>query len=134
MKGQAVGFVIVFLGGGLGSAARYGVGVLALRWIGSGYPWGTFGINVVGSFAMGVVAGYFALKSGLSQPLRLFLTTGIIGGFTTFSTYALETALLQERGELGAALTYALGSVVVGVAALFAGLALVRVLVGEGAS
>jgi CrcB protein len=132
MKGQVVGFVIVFLGGGLGSAARYGVGVLALRWIGSGYPWGTFGINVVGSFAMGVVAEYFALKSGLSQPLRLFLTTGIIGGFTTFSTYALETALLQERGELGAALTYALGSVVVGVAALFAGLALVRVLVGEG--
>ncbi|GJE27512.1 fluoride efflux transporter CrcB [Methylobacterium organophilum] len=128
-----MGFVIVFLGGGLGSAARYGVGVLALRLVGSEYPWGTLTINVVGSFAMGVVAEYFALRSGLSQPMRLFLTTGIIGGFTTFSTYALETALLQERGEMGAALTYALGSVVVGVAALFAGLALVRVLVVGGA-
>ena len=128
-----MGFVIVFLGGGLGSAARYGVGVLALRLVGSEYPWGTLTINVVGYFAMGVVAEYFALRSGLSQPMRLFLTTGIIGGFTTFSTYALETALLQERGEMGAALTYALGSVVVGVAALFAGLALVRVLVVGGA-
>ena len=128
-----MGFVIVFLGGGLGSAARYGVGVLALRLVGSEYPWGTLTINVVGSFAMGVVAEYFALRSGLSQPMRLFLTTGIIGGFTTFSTYALETALLQERGEMGAALTYALGSVVVGVEALFAGLALVRVLVVGGA-
>lgn len=93
--------LLVFLGGGLGSAARYGVEVLALRLVGSGYPWGTFAINVLGSFLMGVVAETFALKAGLSQPLRLFLTTGIIGGFTTFSTYALETALLQERGEMG---------------------------------
>lgn len=124
--------LLVFLGGGLGSAARYGVGVLALRLVGSGYPWGTFAINVLGAFLMGVVAETFALKAGLSQPLRLFLTTGILGGFTTFSTYALETALLQQRGELGAALAYALGSLIIGVAALFAGLALMRVLVGGG--
>jgi CrcB protein len=129
-----VNVLLVFLGGGLGSAARYGVGVLALRLIGSGVPWGTFVINVLGAFLMGIVAETFALKAGLSQPLRLFLTTGILGGFTTFSTYALETALLQERGELGAALAYALGSLVVGVAALFAGLALVRFLIGGGAA
>lgn len=118
--------LLVFLGGGLGSAARYGIGVLSLRLAGGGYPWGTFAINVLGSFLMGVVAETFALKGGLPQPLRLFLTTGVIGGFTTFSTYALETALLQERCEWGAAFVYAFGSVVIGVAALFAGLALMR--------
>lgn len=123
--------LLVFLGGGIGSAARYGVGVLSLRLIGDSYPLGTFAINVLGSFAMGVVAEWFALRSGLSQPLRLFLTTGIIGGFTTFSTFSLETALLYQRNELGAALTYVLGSVVVGVAALFAGLALVRLLLND---
>lgn len=123
--------LLVFLGGGIGSAARYGVGVLSLRLIGGSYPLGTFAINVLGSFAMGVVAEWFALRSGLSQPLRLFLTTGIIGGFTTFSTFSLETALLYQRNELGAALTYVLGSVVVGVAALFAGLALVRLLLND---
>ena len=122
-------FLLVFVGGGLGSAARYGVGLLALRLVGNGFPWGTFAINVVGSFAMGVVAEYFALKSGMSQPLRLFLTTGIIGGFTTFSTFSLETALLYEHGEAGTALLYVLGSVTIGVAALFGGLALVRALV-----
>ena len=127
-------FLLVFVGGGLGSAARYGVGLLALRLVGNGFPWGTFAINVVGSFAMGVVAEYFALKSGMSQPLRLFLTTGIIGGFTTFSTFSLETALLFERGEAGAALLYVLGSVTIGVAALFGGLALVRALVDVAAA
>lgn len=126
--------LLVFLGGGLGSAVRYGAGVLALRLVGSGYPWGTFAINVLGAFLMGVVAETFALKAGLSQPLRLFLTTGILGGFTTFSTYALETALLHERGELGTAITYALGSLAIGVAALFAGLALVRFALSGGAS
>ncbi|GEL43971.1 hypothetical protein MEX01_45620 [Methylorubrum extorquens] len=93
-----------------------------------------FATDVLGAFLMGVIAETFALKTGLSKPLRLFLTTGILGGFTTFSTYALETALLRERGELGAALAYALGSLIIGVAALFAGLALVRIVIGGGAA
>lgn len=127
-------YLIVFLGGGLGTMARYGVGVLTLRLGGGGgFPWGTFAINVTGSFAMGVIAEYFALKSGLSQPMRLFLTTGFLGGYTTFSTFSLETGLLYERGDFGAALAYGIGSVVVGIAALFAGLALVRLLVGSPA-
>ena len=124
-------YLIVFLGGGLGSAARHGVNLLAARLVGTGYPFGTFGINVLGSFLMGVIAEYFALKSGLPQPARLLLTTGILGGFTAFSTFSLETALLFERGESTAAAVYIAASIVVGVGALFAGLAVVRLLVGQ---
>jgi CrcB protein len=94
-------------------------------------PIGTLSINVIGSFLMGIVAEYFGLRIGLPQPLRLFLTTGIIGGFTTFSTFSLETCLLYERGELGAAVLYMIVSVVVGVGALFVGLALVHFLIGN---
>lgn len=83
---------------------------------------------------MGVVAEYFAFKSGLPQPLKLFLTTGIIGGFTTFSTFSLEAALLYERGEVGPAVVYVLASVAIGIAALFGGLALVRALVDGAAA
>lgn len=125
-----MGYLIVFLGGGFGSAARHGFGLLAMRLIGTGYPVGTFAINLLGSFLMGVVAEYFALKGGLSQQLRLFLTTGIIGGFTTFSTFSLEAALLYERGETAAAFAYVLGSVVLGISALILGLATVRYLLG----
>jgi CrcB protein len=80
---------------------------------------------------MGVIAEYFALKSGLSQPLRLLLTTGILGGFTTFSTFSLESALLVERDQFAAAGIYVAASIVVGIGALFAGLAVVRFFVGQ---
>lgn len=119
-------YLIVFIGAGIGGAARYGVNVAALRLIGASYPWGTLAINVVGSFAMGLVAEYFALKSGLPQAWRLFLTTGVLGGFTTFSAFSLETALLYERGEVMAAGLYMLGSAVLAIAGLFAGLAVIR--------
>lgn len=121
-------FLLVFLGGGLGSAARHGTNLLAARWLGTQYPLGTLGINVLGAFAMGVVVEYWASRSGLSPQARLFLTTGILGGFTTFSTFALEIAALQLRGEIAAAALYALGSLVLGVAAIYAGMALVRAL------
>jgi CrcB protein len=124
-------YLIVFLGGGLGAAARHGVNLLVARLIGTGYPFGTFGINVLGSFLMGVIAEYFALKSGLHQPLRLLLTTGILGGFTTFSTFSLESALLVERDQFAAAGIYVAASIVVGIGALFAGLAVVRFFVGQ---
>jgi CrcB protein len=124
-------YLIVFLGGGLGSAARHGMNLFAARLVGTGYPFGTFGINVLGSFLMGVIAEYFALKSGLSQPLRLLLTTGIMGGFTTFSTFSLETALLVERDQFVVAGIYVAASIMVGIGALFAGLAVVRFLVGQ---
>jgi CrcB protein len=118
-------FALVFLGSGIGGALRHGVNVLAPRLLGIAFPWSTLGVNVVGSLMMGVLAGYFAATDG-SQAWRLFLTTGIMGGFTTFSAFSLETVLLYERGQLGAAIAYVLASVLVSVVALFVGLALAR--------
>ncbi|WP_182713178.1 fluoride efflux transporter CrcB [Brevundimonas aurantiaca] len=124
-------FLIVFLGAGLGGAARHGVNLVALRWLGpDSFPVGTLFINVLGSLLMGVVAEYFLVRVGLSQHLRLFLTTGILGGFTTFSAFSLETALLWERGEPFQAVAYALLSVSLAVAGLFVGLVMARTLAG----
>jgi CrcB protein len=124
-----MGFLIVFLGGGIGAALRHGVNLAAARLFGMGFPLGTMMINVLGSFAMGLIAEYFALRRGLPQHWRLFLTTGILGGFTTFSAFSLEAALLYERGQIGGAAIYVGGSVVLAIGALFAGLAVVRMLV-----
>ena len=121
-----MGFAIVFLGGGIGAALRHGVNSLSALLLGTRYPVGTFIINVLGSLLIGVLAELFALKAHLSPGLRLFLITGVLGGFTTFSAFSLEIGLLYQRGETGAALLYALGSVVCGVAALFVGMYAVR--------
>ena len=126
-----MGFLIVFLGAGLGGAARHGVNMTALRLLGPGaFPYGTLAINVLGSFLIGVVAEVFALRSGLPPAWRLFLTTGILGGFTTFSAFSLETLVLYERGEAAAALAYVVASVVLSVGALGGALALVRAALG----
>lgn len=125
----SLGYLLVFLGAGVGGALRHGVNLSAARLFGSGLPYGTFAVNILGSFVMGVLTEYWAQKSGLPQPLRLFLTTGILGGFTTFSTFSLDTAMLWERGQGLTAFAYAAASVVLSVGALFVGLALVRTLV-----
>ncbi|WP_337244858.1 fluoride efflux transporter CrcB [Luteimonas sp. gir] len=117
--------MLVFLGGGLGAALRHGVNMLALR-AGTTFPYGTLCINVVGSLLMGVVVAWFAARSGLSPSLRLFLMTGVLGGFTTFSAFSLEAALLYERGQPGLAAIYVLASVVLSIGGLFVGMALVR--------
>ena len=115
---------IVFLGAGIGGALRHGVNVWAARAFGYGFPFGTLIVNVAGSFIMGLAVGFFAYRAGLvPQHMRLFLTTGVLGGFTTFSAFSLDTALLFERHNYAMALTYALGSVVASIAALFVGLA-----------
>ncbi len=119
-------FLIVFIGGGLGAALRHGVNVWTARLFGTGFPYGTLTVNIVGCLAMGLIAGYFALKGDASQHWRLFLTTGILGGFTTFSAFSLDVALLYERGEVTLAAVYVLASVLVSLAGVFAGLALVR--------
>ena len=119
-------YLIVFLGAGIGGAMRHGVNVAATRLFGLEFPYGTFIVNVVGSFAMGLLAGYFAYRAGVSQHVRLFLTTGILGGFTTVSTFSLDAAVLVERHSFGAAAGYMIGSVAAGVAALFFGLAVFR--------
>jgi len=124
-------YLIVFLGGGLGSMLRHGVNVTAARWFGTAFPFGTVTVNISGSLAMGLIAGWFAFKgeasfSGHLQHWRLLLTTGVLGGYTTFSAFSLDAALLHERGETALALAYVLGSVALSVAGLFAGLWLVR--------
>lgn len=121
-----MGYLIVFIGGGLGAALRHGVNLGTARWLGTAFPWGTLTVNVVGSLAMGLIVAWFAFKGDASQHWRLFLTTGILGGFTTFSAFSLDVALLYERGEVGLAALYVLLSVAVSIAGLFAGLALVR--------
>ena len=117
---------LVFVGGGLGASLRHLINVTCARCIGTGFPWGTFIINISGSTVMGLIAGYLAFKGEASQPWRLFLMTGILGGYTTFSAFSLDAALLYERGELALAALYVFGSVVLSIAGLFAGLALVR--------
>ena len=119
-------YLIVFLGAGVGGALRHGVNVGSARLFGYGFPFGTLIVNVVGSFLMGLLAGYFAFRPGIGQHVRLFLTTGILGGFTTFSAFSLDTALLVERHAYALAAAYVAGSVAASLVALFLGLALFR--------
>jgi CrcB protein len=119
-------YLIVFLGAGIGGALRHGVNVAAVRVLGYGFQFGTLIVNVAGSFLMGALAGYFAFRPGIGQHVRLFLTTGILGGFTTFSAFSLDAALLIERHNYGLAAGYMVGSIAASVSALFFGLALFR--------
>lgn len=116
----------VALGGAIGSAARYGVNVWSGRMIGSEFPWHTFIVNVAGCFAMGALIALMGLKLNVGTEARAFLATGILGGFTTFSAYSLDFALLVERKSYGAAFVYGTGSVALSLIAVFAGLYLVR--------
>lgn len=118
--------LIVALGGGIGAALRHLSGMAAMRLLGAGFPYGTMFVNVLGSFVMGVFIELLARRFEASAELRLFFATGVLGGFTTFSSFSLDTALLYERGQLGLAAIYVVGSVAIAIAALFAGLALVR--------
>ena len=119
-------YLIVFLGAGIGGALRHGVNVGAVRLFGFGFPFGTLIVNVAGSFLIGLLAGYFAFRPGIPQDIRLFLTTGILGGFTTFSAFSLDSALLIERHAYALAAVYVAGSVAASLVALFLGLALFR--------
>jgi CrcB protein len=125
-KGHSMTYLIVFLGGGVGAALRHGVNILCARLLGTQFPYGTLTVNVTGSLIMGLLVAWFAFKGDVSQHWRLFLTTGVLGGYTTFSTFSLDAAVLYERGTVGLAGAYVLASVVVGIVGLFAGLYLVR--------
>jgi CrcB protein len=115
-----------FLGAGIGGALRHGVNVAALRLLGPGFPHGTMTVNVVGSTAIGLLAGWFAHRADPGQTWRLFLTTGILGGLTTFSAFSLDVALLFQRGQIGLAAVYVLASIALAILGLFAGLWLIR--------
>ena len=117
---------LVALGGAIGAALRHLAGMAAIRLLGTGFPWGTFLVNIVGSLAMGILIAVLARRSGTPSEIRLFLATGMLGGFTTFSAFSMDVALLWERGEVVATLGYVAGSVIISILALFAGLWLVR--------
>jgi fluoride exporter len=121
---------LVAAGGAMGSVLRHFCNLAALRWFGSNFPWGTLSVNVLGSFVMGVFIELLARRFGGSNELRLFIATGVLGGFTTFSAFSLDFVILTERGAMGQALVYALASVVLSILALFFGLWLVRTLAG----
>ncbi|MEM9670050.1 MAG: fluoride efflux transporter CrcB [Pseudomonadota bacterium] len=124
------GFLLVGLGGAIGASLRHGVGLAAIRLLPGGWPWGTFAVNVAGSLAMGVLVGWLALKADATgQGTRLFLATGVLGGFTTFSAFSLEIANMMRTGAMARATSYAGLSLILGVAALFLGLWIARRLV-----
>lgn len=118
--------LIVMIGSGIGGALRHLCNVFVTSLTGTSFPWGILAINVVGSTLMGVVVGWWAMNGSTSQELRLFLTTGIIGGFTTFSTFSLDTVVLAERGDAGLAAAYVAASVVLSLFGLLAGTWLVQ--------
>lgn len=116
----------IALGGAIGAVARHSVSVMMGSIMGSGFPWGTLTVNIVGSFLMGALLEISALKLSLSPEMRALLVTGFLGAFTTFSTFSLDVATLYERGNLGLTALYIIVSVVVGISALFGAIALVR--------
>jgi CrcB protein len=128
-KGKVmIQFLLVFIGGGIGAAIRHGINLGTARLASTDFPVSTMFINISGSLLMGLMAAWFAFRAGQpgTQNLRLLLTTGVLGGYTTFSTFSLEAALLWERGAPGQAAVYVLGSVALSILGLFLGLWLVR--------
>lgn len=122
--------LLVFVGAGAGGVARYWLGVQALRAFGPGWPYGTFLVNVIGGFLMGALASWLAHRGGADQErLRLLLGVGLLGGFTTFSAFSLEAALMIERRAYGQAFSYSAASVMLSVFALFMGLIVTRRLI-----
>lgn len=120
------GYLIVFIGAGLGGALRHAVNSVALRLAGPPFPAATMAVNIVGSVVMGLLVGWFAHRSDPGQSWRLFLTTGMLGGFTTFSTFSLDTILLWERGQALTAIFYVVLSIALSIIGLLAGMIVVR--------
>jgi len=122
-----LGYVLVFLGGGLGAAARHWVNRTALTVVGADYPAGTLAVNIAGSTAMGMLAAWFAFRGETTTAgERLFLTTGVLGGFTTFSAFALDARVMWERHDVVVALVYIGSSVILSILGLIAGMFVVR--------
>jgi CrcB protein len=124
-----IGYIIVFFGAGIGGMLRHAANRTGLHF-GLAVPWTTFFVNVTGSLAIGLIAGWFAFRGQGGQSLQMFLTTGILGGYTTFSAFSLEAALLGQRGQVWGSTLYAAGSVLLSIAGVFLGLAVMRQLSG----
>jgi len=121
-----MGYVVVFIGAGVGGAIRHAMNIWVARLMGTHFPWHTFVINITGSLVMGLVTGWFAQKVGAAGHLRLFLATGVLGGYTTFSAYSLDAVLLWERNEPLLSALYVGGSVICAIAGLIFGLWVMR--------
>lgn len=120
-------YVLVFVGGGIGSVLRFAVYHLARLWLPPGFPWGTLAVNALGGLAAGALAGWIVARSaGGADSTALFLMTGLLGGFTTFSAFSLDAVLLWQRGEGGAAIAYVTASVLLAIGGVAAGLSGVR--------
>ena len=119
-------FLLVAIGGGLGAAARYGLSQASVKAFGSGFPIGTMSANVIGSFLMGLLAGWLATQLDGGQNMRLFLGVGLLGGFTTFSAFSLEAWAMMEKKAYGEFALYAGSSVLLAILALVAGLMIAR--------
>lgn len=124
--GLMVNMLLVAIGGAIGASIRHIVNMAALRLLGPSFPWGTMAINIAGGFLMGVFIEVLARRFNASNELRLFVATGILGGFTTFSAFSLDFAVLWERGAVFSAASYALASVIGSILAIFLGLWLAR--------
>ena len=118
--------LLVAIGGATGSVARYLTGIAMTRLLGVGFPWGTITVNIVGSFIIGLLTELVARKFSAPMEMRLLLVVGFLGGFTTFSSFSLDTMALVERGPVWIAFSYVLASVVLSLTAAFGGLALGR--------
>jgi len=121
-------YFIVFLGAGLGGTLRHAVNVIAPRLLGSDYPYSTILVNAGGSLMMGLMAGWFAYKGDSAQAWRLFLATGVLGGFTTFSTFSLDAALLWERGATWNVAIYVMSSVTLALGGIIGGIGVMRLM------
>lgn len=119
-------FLFVALGGAVGASARYAVGMLTLQFSNGQFPWGTFAVNVAGSFVLGVLAACLAYTWSPSAEFRAFLVVGVLGGFTTFSAFSLDIVILAERSRFDLSALYMLGTLILSVGGLFAGLRLTR--------
>ena len=121
----------VALGGAIGSVLRYQLGRAMTHWLGAQavmtFPWATLAVNLLGSFAMGLLAGWLGRLGASAEPYRLLIGVGLLGGFTTFSAFSLELMMLIDRGQAGQAFVYAAVSVLAGLSALYIGLIVMRI-------
>jgi len=119
------GYIAVFFGAGIGGLLRHAANRAGVYFALS-FPWSTLCVNVSGSLAIGLIAGWLAFRGQAGQTLRLFLTTGVLGGYTTFSAFALDTTLLWERGQVWGSAFYVLSSVLLSIVGAFLGLVIIR--------
>lgn len=118
--------LLIFIGGGLGAVARHSLSSFVMRQTGSGFPYGTLAVNLIGAFLIGLIIEFSAVKLSIPKEMKLLLVTGILGGFTTFSAFSLDMIVLMQRGAILSCVLYIAASVIGGLLAVYAGMSLIR--------